>query len=269
MNSLHNCLANFDPDATDVRTVALGITVEEQEYELPMHRHRKGQLVIALRGGVVCKGQGGLWMVPPGSGVWIPGDVLHSNHVTANGRIVLFFVEPDVPGLPDQCCTLSLTPMIIEMIKHLANAPLADGPPDAQLERIAEVVLGELRKTEIAALHLPIPDDPALTKIANALVADPADRSSVAEWAERVAMSERSLARLVSNKTAMSFGRWRQQLHIIVALQRLAAGLSVQRVSDELGYESVSAFITMFKKALGQSPARYIAAKERSLADAL
>ena len=269
MNSLQACLTDLDLDATRARTVALSITMQEQEAELPMHRHRKGQLVIALRGGVVCKAQGGLWMVPPGSGVWIPGDVMHSNHVTANGRICLFFVEPDVPGLPGVCCTLSLTPMVIEMVKHLARYPQQDDTPDPQLELVAEVVLGELRKAEIAALHLPIPDDPALTKIANALVADPADRSSMAEWAERVAMSERSLARLVSNKTAMSFGRWRQQLHIIVALQRLASGLSVQRVSDELGYESVSAFITMFKKALGQSPARYIAAKERSLADAL
>jgi len=58
----------------------------------------------------------------------------------------------------------------------------------------------------------------------------------------------------------MSFGRWRQQLHIIIALQKLASGMSVQNVSDSLGYGSVSAFITMFRNVLGQPPARYIAA---------
>jgi AraC-like DNA-binding protein len=35
-------------------------------------------------------------------------------------------------------------------------------------------------------------------------------------------------------------------------------------VSETLGYESVTAFITMFKKALGQSPTRYFAARLRN-----
>jgi AraC-like DNA-binding protein len=56
----------------------------------------------------------------------------------------------------------------------------------------------------------------------------------------------------------LTFGRWRQQLHLIVALRELSAGASVQQVSTELGYESVTAFITMFKKALGKPPAKYL-----------
>lgn len=56
----------------------------------------------------------------------------------------------------------------------------------------------------------------------------------------------------------MTFGRWRQQLQLIIALRSLAAGATVQKVSGDLGYESVSAFITMFKKALGTSPAKYL-----------
>ncbi len=75
-------------------------------------------------------------------------------------------------------------------------------------------------------------------------------------------MSERSLARLVQKETGLSFGRWRQQLHLLVALRLLAGGATVQQVSGDLGYESVSAFITMFKKALGMPPARYFAALE-------
>jgi len=38
----------------------------------------------------------------------------------------------------------------------------------------------------------------------------------------------------------------------------LAAGATVKDVSGDLGYESVSAFITMFKKALGTSTSRYL-----------
>jgi AraC-like DNA-binding protein len=70
-------------------------------------------------------------------------------------------------------------------------------------------------------------------------------------------MSERSLARLVRQETGLTFGRWRQQLHLIVALHQLSAGRSVQQVAEALGYESVTAFITMFKKSLGKPPAKY------------
>ena len=112
---------------------------------------------------------------------------------------------------------------------------------------------------QVSTLHLPIPDDPALRHIANGLIQNPRDRAPVSEWARRVAMSERSLSRLVRRRTAMSFGRWRQQLQILIALQRLSEGASVQTVAYDLGYESVSAFITMFKSALGKPPARYVA----------
>ena len=72
-------------------------------------------------------------------------------------------------------------------------------------------------------------------------------------------MSERNLARLVVSETGLNFRRWRHQLQLIVALQGLIRGQSVQQVAQDLGYDSTTAFITMFKKGLGQTPARYIA----------
>jgi AraC-like DNA-binding protein len=74
-------------------------------------------------------------------------------------------------------------------------------------------------------------------------------------------MSERTLFRMILKDTGMSFGRWRQQFHIMLALERLAEGDSVQAVAFDLGYESASAFITMFKKALGQPPGKYLASR--------
>lgn len=59
----------------------------------------------------------------------------------------------------------------------------------------------------------------------------------------------------------MSFGHWRRQLHVMLALQRLTKGETVQRVALDLGYESASGFVTMFRKAVGKPPARYLAEK--------
>jgi len=58
----------------------------------------------------------------------------------------------------------------------------------------------------------------------------------------------------------MSFGAWRQQVRLLRALELLAAGEAVTGVAFDLGYESPSAFIAMFRRNLGASPTRYFAA---------
>ena len=99
----------FDPDDSTLPAIAARIDISENEIETPVHRHRKGQLVLALRGGVVCDVPGARWMVPPTSGVWIPGGMLHSNRATTNAQICFLFVEPAAAQLPDRCCTLSIS----------------------------------------------------------------------------------------------------------------------------------------------------------------
>ena len=68
----------------------------------------------------------------------------------------------------------------------------------------------------------------------------------------------------MARETGLSFGRWRQQLQLIIALQELASGVPVQNVATTLGYESVNAFITMFRKAMGTTPAHYFAERKVS-----
>ncbi|MOA44098.1 HTH-type transcriptional repressor of iron proteins A [compost metagenome] len=78
-------------------------------------------------------------------------------------------------------------------------------------------------------------------------------------------MSERTLSRRLFAETGMSFGAWRRQLHLMVALRGLAAGDTVQQVAGDLGYEAVTGFITMFKRALGTTPAKYFAGRRERL----
>ena len=246
----------LDPDNVAVPAIAVRVDVTETKTEIPEHSHRKGQLTFALGGGVTCRVPNGLWMVPPHCGVWVPGGMAHSNIATANARIFLVYIEPDVADLPKRCCTLSISPLLRELIVELSDRA---EPDEARHERLAKLLLTELPRMPVQQLHLPISSEPRLRRIAETLAENPSDRSTLVDWAARVALSESSLARLVVRETGLTFGRWRQQLHLIVALRELAAGATVQQVSAELGYESVTAFITMFKKALGKPPARYLA----------
>jgi methylphosphotriester-DNA--protein-cysteine methyltransferase len=49
---------------------------------------------------------------------------------------------------------------------------------------------------------------------------------------------------------------------LFTALPRLAAGESVTTVAFDLGYESVAAFTTMFKRMLGAPPRTYFRVAE-------
>lgn len=256
---LTESLCSFDPDLDLQPAIALEVDVQHNDVEQPVHQHRKGQLVMALHGAVQCEVPGGLWMVPPQHGVWIPGDMPHSNRVTHNARMCLVFIEPGAAAMPDHCCTLSITPLVRELTRHLAQAG-THYAADSATARVAQVLVEQLAAAPIEQLHLPMPDHPKIRRIAKALAQDPADRRTLAEWADSLAMSDRSLARLMQRETGLTFGRWRQQWHLVVALRQLAAGATVQQVAGDLGYDSVTAFITMFKKALGASPTQYFAA---------
>ena len=247
---------NFDPD--DLGELALALRINESEYanEYPVHQHRKGQLIVALRGAVTCQVPNAWWMVPPACGVWVPAGVPHSNRATTNAQLLFLFVDNGFVELPDHCCTLSISPVLREMIFHLPE--LQERPElGAHRERFVRVLVEQLSMMPIEQFHLPVSENPKIHQIANALAKNPHDRRTLAEWAKLVAVSERSLARLMLHETGLTFGRWRQQLHLIVALRELANNATVQQVADDLGYESVPAFITMFKKALGRPPAQY------------
>ena len=69
--------------------------------------------------------------------------------------------------------------------------------------------------------------------------------------------TSRTLTRLFRSETGLSFSQWRQQFRILEALRRLGRGQAVTTVALELGYDSPSAFIAMFRKALGKTPGQY------------
>ncbi|MEG2878239.1 MAG: helix-turn-helix transcriptional regulator [Comamonas sp.] len=251
--SLSRLLCSYDADLDTRPAVGLHVEISQNDAEQPIHRHRKGQLVLALHGSVTCEVPQGMWMVPPQHGVWIPGGMPHSNRATENARICFLFIEPAAARMPEQCCTLAISALLRELILHLAAAG------EAGSARVEALLLELLVTAPVEQLYLPVSDHAKIRRMARCLTKDPSDRTSLAQWAQRLAMSERSLARLVTQETGLTFGRWRQQLHILVALRQLSEGATVQQVAGNLGYDSVTAFITMFKKALGQPPGRYFA----------
>ncbi len=257
--SLANTL--FDPDSTPCPAVARHLDFVDYAAEVPVHTHRKGQLIIALYGAVICRAENDIWIVPPDCAVWIPGGIAHSAKATWNAHLNYLFIEPGAAALPERCCTLAISGLIKELVDRLTQEGV-DYSPESHVARLTRVTLDELATMPQQKLSLPVSSHPKIRTMAETLVSHPDDRSTLKNWAKRLALSERSLARLMVRETGLSFGRWRQQLHLIIALQELASGVSVQNVAIKLGYESVNAFITMFRKVMGSTPAHYFAERK-------
>jgi AraC-like DNA-binding protein len=250
---------HIDPDGVPRPVMVFELGLVTGGLELGFHAHRKAQLFFMERGEMTCEASNALWLVQPQSALWIPGNTNHSlkGHAPVEGFGL--FVEPAaVATLPRECCAVSVSPLLRALMFRAAALPMLY-PLDGPEARLMTVLLDELAAAQVEDLRLPMPSDERLRRLAEMMTARPADGLTMKDWAKRMGVSERTLCRLIVQETGMSFGRWRQQLHIILALQWLARGASVQSVAIDLGYESASSFVTMFRKARGTSPARYMA----------
>ncbi|QQQ51864.1 helix-turn-helix transcriptional regulator [Pseudomonas syringae] len=248
----------WDIDSVSRAVVALSATSVKKDWENARHQHRKAQLIYSVRGILNCEIEDGVWIVPPQCAVWIPGDLPHAARGAGETECYCLFVEPDAaPELPKTCCTIAVSPLLRELILKVAGFPelYAQGGRE---DRLIAALLDELVAAPVEDLHLPMPRDPRLRRLVEMMLDDPTDKTAKADWATRIGMSERSMSRLLLHEIGMSFGRWRRQMHVILALQRLTKGESVQTVALELGYENASGFVTMFRKAVGKPPARYL-----------
>jgi AraC-like DNA-binding protein len=227
----------------------------------PLHSHARGQL-IAATGGLLSIDTGDeRLVVPPSHAVWIPGHQPHSlrSHGPFDGWSV--YVAPAAcAGLPRQALVLQVSGLLRAAV--LRAASWSDAVmPDAMQARVLAVILDEIASLPRARLALPLPAERRLKKIAQALADNPADQRSLQQWAEWAAIAPRTLTRRFAAETGMPFSEWRQRARLMRALELLMAGQPVTGIALDLGYDSLSAFIAMFRRSLGVSPSKYLSAK--------
>lgn len=257
----------IDPDLIEASLWVSGINAVTTPWEMPLHRHRKGQLLFSARGVVTCETEKDTWIIPAHSAVWIPPGALHRASGSGLVETYCLFIEPACAGdMPQTCCALTVSPLLQELLKRAARLPenVRSGSPQ---ERITRVILDEVAAAPVEDFRLPMPNDTRLRRIAEGLIADPSDKTTATEWATRVGVGERTLSRMLQTETGMSFGQWRRRLHVFVGLRQLGAGNNIQTVAANLGYESASGFTTMFRKTVGKPPARYLADRRSAIHD--
>lgn len=250
----HELLVEVDEWSWEVGSRA---TDYPTDWFIEPHRHAKHQLIYAIKGLMIVESANERWTVPPSRGIWMPCGQVHAIRCVGEVKMRSVFVRTDAAaGLPLQSKAISISPLLSELIKASVGftAPFAE---DSREARVMRLILDEICVLPTLPLKLSQPSDKRLQAICAALYERPDDNATVADWSQQLGVDEKTIQRLFRKETGMTFGQWRQQARLMQALERIALGERIIDVAGTLGYDSPSAFASMFKRQFGTTPSQF------------
>jgi len=219
--------------------------------EWPSHVHTEHELIWTDRGIVTMFVEGKQWTLTPGVGLWLPAGTRHEGATGERSAVRATYFDPDSwPRQWDNPVTVNVNPAVRELLLHLKYAAMTM----EQRIRAQRVCIDMLHVSDSLALNVPVPQDPRLARLVEAVLADPADNRSLEQWASMLNITSRTLTRAFRTELAMSFARWRRLVRMSAAAGELAGGASVKAVARRVGYGSTSAFVAAFHRTVGRTP---------------
>jgi AraC-like DNA-binding protein len=218
------------------------------------HAHAKHQLAWSAHGVLTVETEMATFVLPPTRALWIPARVRHEVRAAGGVEMRALYIRPrNCPIRWKQATAVAISPLLAELIGYLGEGALT-----RSRQVHAEAVLNDLLEpVAMATIDIHLPQSGPARTVAEALLAQPSDRATLAQWGRRVGASERSLARSFMAGGGVSFGRWRTLARLQSALPRLGGGAAVSVVAREVGYDTSSAFVAAFRRETGITPAAY------------
>ena len=218
------------------------------------HTHQDHQLAWAASGVLTVRTDSATWVLPPSRALWIPVGLRHETLSTSVATMRTLYIRPELCPIawPD-FTPVAASPLLAELIGYLESPGLA-----ADRRAHAEALLVDLlQPVAMTTIAVRMPGEERAARVAQALVDDPADGRTLAQWGQHVGASARTLARSFVAGTGLTFGRWRALLRLQAAIPALGSGEPVGNVARRVGYETPSAFVAAFRRETGMTPAAY------------
>lgn len=233
--------------------------IESRRFDVPIpavwkrHAHAKHELLWGVRGDLSVTVDNRIHALPATFGLWVPAGVQHRVQAAAGTSFHCTYIDTSLPlKLPaDRVVPVGITVLAAELLGRLASGAALSADDRALVEA---VVVRTLEPLPQAPGDLALPSDDRAARVAEGILADPADASTLAEWSLRVNGSVRTLSRLFVQETGMSFAEWRLQARIRAATALLAEGVPVGVVARRVGYRTASAFVAAFRRETGYPP---------------
>ncbi len=245
-------------DANDYQVVPRPLAAMSKSFsdgfEIAPHHHARDQLVYAVTGVMRVRTATEAWIVPPDRAVYLPARTEHSISIRGQVEMRTLYIARDAhDDLPATPTVLEVSSLLRELVLALIEEPVVYDE-QGRAGAVAFLILAEIASARRLSLVIPMPRDPRLLRVCNALLADPASRLTLDSWVDTAGASVRTLARLFESELGLSFAAWRQRMRFHNALEAIVAGEPISRVAERNGYRSASAFSAAFRKAMGQAP---------------
>jgi AraC-like DNA-binding protein/quercetin dioxygenase-like cupin family protein len=232
-------------------------------HRIKAHWHARAQFVYSVAGTMQVRTSRRAWLVPPSRALWVPARTVHE--IQMHGAVEMHSLYVDAAaaaGMPSSCVVLEVTPLLRELVLRVVSLPPSyDEDSDDGL--LMKLLLAEIRRLPQCALDLPLPESSDLQHLCERILADLSSRHPCKVDAGAMLVSTRTLYRRFLRETGITFARWKQQARLLESIRRLAEGVPVTTIAIDLGYESPSAFSTMFRRSLGVAPRAFTAGKMR------
>ncbi|MGM7671273.1 AraC family transcriptional regulator [Microbacterium sp. A93] len=257
----------------DFTSVGIGETLAAAT-RWPDHSHAVHELLWHDAGASTLRVGQRTWTVTPAIGLWMPAGTVHAASAPAGTRYRATYFSPDAgrpaghsasrpaghsasrsagplsaTALPAGPASVRITVLLRELLDRLGVSGLATSSRELTEAMVLDVLAPSPHQFLVHE-----PTAALLQPIVTAVLADPADRRTLGDWALRLRVSERTITRAFRAETGLGFVRWVGSVRVQQATALLAAGEPIEEIAEAMGYRSPSAFGAAFRKLTGTTP---------------
>jgi hypothetical protein len=200
-------IQSFESDARvpEPKPVHIRYDHFEPDTDFEFHAHPWGQLNRINFGLMEIELEDRKLTAPAEYVIWIPARTAHAALIRQAAEYISVYVsEALAQRLPPEACLIAQTPLIRALFDDFCTRRVSE-ITDAWDARQAELMIELLARAGGQDSYLPDSGDRQLEPIMQTIRLDPADGTSLAEWASRVHSTERTLARRFQTELGMSF----------------------------------------------------------------
>lgn len=240
-----------------VNAFTLPVQQDEIDTIWAFERHH---LVYATKGLFIIEAKDAIWRLPPTRAAWIPAHVaVHTVSQAPVEGFSVFFHRNFVELQPFSCRVFPVTPLVREMIvysERWSGTNEQDDPMRKHFYASLGYLCNELFQN-ISVLYLPKPQSYELMELFEYVLKHLDQPLTLPAVADLINLSPRTTARRLQDEMHLSWSQFLHRARMTRALDLLASGHTVTETALTVGFQSLTAFSTAFRKFAGVSPKQY------------
>jgi AraC-like DNA-binding protein len=251
------------PESTEIRIpdVTFGINQDVASLDSGWQTFPGHYLLYASSGVFTLDVEDKRWHLPPQRAAWVAAD--ESIRIHAKGPITsssILFAKDSILPPPSNCQVFAVTPLAREMILYAMRWGINRDPEDMVAERFFGAVADVCSElaTHAEQFWLPRAFSDDLNQAMEYILDHLGHQLRIEDISSVINVSERTLARRFVEEAHLTCGQFIRRARMVQALQLLAQpGASVTEVAYAVGFESISAFNSGFRRFTQETPTEY------------